>query len=404
MKNYHYKAKKGPSEIVEGTITADTKENAIDKVNDLGLIPVDIVEQAETAAAVAAAKPVKRRVRSKDVLTFYMQLSRLVKSGVPLMQALSLLAREGERSALKPVTEDLVNRVRQGSSLSDALAMHPRCFSAFDIGMVQTGEAAGRLDEVLQKVASYREMQRELAGKIRGAIAYPSFIILMSIVTVTFMLTNVIPKFARFFKDLGQELPLMTRVLIGLSEWMQSYWYFVAGVIASLILLAGRMKNNAAYRMRVDAIVLKLPLLGNVILKSEIAKLCRTLELLLKSGVSVLSALRIAVPVMGNEALKYDIRNCHGLLEQGGNLSEGFRSSKYIPSFVSYFVGMGEESGRLDESLKEIAEWYEKDTEEAVKIMTGLLEPGIILVVGGILAFIIIAVLLPVFSINAMVG
>lgn len=405
MKNYHYKAKKGPAEIVEGDIAADSRENAIDKVNDLGLVPVDISEKsAEDASGKPSVRRTVKRVRSRDLLQFYMQLSRLVKSGVSLLQALFLLSKQGEQSAFRVVVEDLTDRVRQGSSLSDAMSLHPRIFPPFDIGMVQTGEAAGRLDEVLGKVASYRGEQHAMAGKIRGAIAYPAFIIIMSIVTVAFMLTNVIPKFARFFKDLGQELPLMTRILIAVSGWMQSYWYFVLLGAAALYFLLRRLYSKPAHREKLDRSLLGLPLVGDVFLKAEIARLCRTLELLLKSGVSLLAGVRIAIPVLKNEALKQDLRGCYRHIEEGGTLSEGLGKSELVPQFVCYFVGMGEESGRLSDSLEEIAQWYEQDTQEAIKIMTSLLEPAIILVVGAILAFIVISVLLPVFSINAMVG
>ena len=405
MKSYRYRAKKGPREIVEGTLSAVSQDEAIDKVNAMGLIPVDIRENLIQAEE---EKKVRRqrwsRIGSGDLLAFYRQMAKLNKSGVPLLQAVFLVSQGLEKEAFKTVLDKIHKDIREGQTFSAALAAYPKIFSPFDIGMIQTGEAAGRLDEVLRQIADYREAQRALVSKVRGALAYPVFVMLMGIFTVGFMLSNVIPKFSRFFTDLGQELPWITRTLIAASNWMQLYGLVALAVFAAGILLFAALLKNPAYRLGFDALVLKLPLAGKVILKSEISRAARTMELLLKSGIPILKALRIAVPVTGNLRVRQELEACRESVEKGGYLSEGLQKSQLFPAFARHFIAIGEESGNLDESLKEIAEWYEKDTEEAVKIMTSLLEPAMILIIGGLLGVLIIAVLLPVFSMNTMVS
>ncbi len=405
MKQYRYKAKKGPTEIVEGTLTADTQDEAIDKVNGMGLVPVDIREDVLTAEVAKEHRKRRwQRISATNILAFYRQMGKLVKSGVSLPQAVYLVSQGLENETFQSVLEKIHKDIRQGETFSAALGAYPKVFSPFDIGMIQTGEAAGRLDEVLKQIADYRETQRALMSKVRGAIAYPAFVLVMGFFTVGFMLSNVIPKFSRFFADLGQELPWITRALIAVSSWMEQYGLFLFLGFVGLVFFILALLKNPAYRLKYDGLLLRLPLAGKVLLKAEIARSARTLELLLKSGIPILKALRIAVPVTGNLRVRQDIEACRLLVEEGGTVSEGLRRSSLFPAFARHFVSIGEESGNLDESLREIAEWYEKDTEEAVKVMTSLLEPLMILVIGGILGVVIIAVLLPVFSMNTMVS
>lgn len=409
MKNFGYKAKKGPTEIQEGCIVADSRDHAIDKINELGLVPVDIWETSPGGInnqpnIQAPQKNSGLKIKAKDLLVFYRQLAKLMKSGVPLLQAVFLMMQENESPQVKKVLETLHKEIREGNTLSSGMLKHPQIFSAFDVGMIQTGEAVGKLDEVLLQIAEYRYRQRELSSKVRTALAYPSFVMVMGAFTVFFMLTYVIPKFTGLFEDLGQQLPLPTRILMGLSHWMQVQGPYLIVALAVFVILFMRMLRTQSGKMQIDTLLLSIPVVGKVVLKSEIARFGRTMELLLKSGIPILKALRIAEPVLQNRALAKEVFACHAVLEHGGYLSDGLRKGHYFPPFVCYFIAIGEESGKLDESLQEIADWYEKDTAEAIKIMTTLLEPTIILVVGGLLAAMIMAVLLPVFSINTMMA
>ncbi len=208
MKNFKYKAERGPSEIVQGVVAAETREDAVDKVNQLGLVPVDIYEAAgRTKAEQASDEPVKHRsAKARDLMAFYRQLGKLMRSGVPILQALYLLSSENDTRFAAGIVRELHKEVRQGNTLSSAMVKFPKVFNSFDIGMVQTGEAVGRLDEVLGRIADYRQKQQQLLSKVRGALAYPAFIVVMGIFSVSFILTNVIPRFSSFYLDLGASL------------------------------------------------------------------------------------------------------------------------------------------------------------------------------------------------------
>ena len=218
------------------------------------------------------------------------------------------------------------------------------------------------------------------------------------------MLSYVIPRFSGFFEDLGQELPWITQLLIFVSGWAQKTWFVIPLLFVGGGILIQSHLQNKSKRKNLHRILLDLPVAGSLVLKADLARVSRTLELLLKSGISILNSVKIAVPVLSNEMMRAELENCYKTLEEGGTLSEGLRQSPRFPSFICHLVSVGEEAGRLDEVLGEIAEWYEQDTSESIRIFTTLLEPVIILSVGLILGAMIIAVLLPIFSINAMIG
>lgn len=404
MKTYRYKAKRGPAEIEEGLLKADSRDQALDKIGEMGLIAVEISEYAERKGGQdrsSRPRPVTR-VKRRELTSFYRQLGKLVRSGIPILRALKLISDEGQGQGMRQVAGEIHLHVREGNNLSSAMGRFPRVFSPFDRGMIETGEVAGRLDEALSQIAEYHNNQDALVSRVRMSLAYPAFVVGMGFLTVGYLLTAVIPKFAQFFKDLGQELPLMTRLLIGFSEGLQAMWGWGLILLTGGTILMVRLYRSKKYRAAIDGMILGIPRFGELVFKSEMARLARTLELLLKSGIPILSGLRLAIPVVKNTAMQHELLRCYALLEDGGYLSAGLRESKIFPPFVFQMLSIGEESGRLDESLAELADWYTQDTNESIKIMTNLLEPVIILAIGLVLTFIIVAVLLPVFSINTM--
>jgi type II secretory pathway component PulF len=406
MKKYRYKAKRGTSEACSGTLAAETREEAIDQINELGLFPIEVEEEKdeEVKQKKAASRTwLKKKVNTRDLAILYRQLAKLIKSGVPILRALVLVSEQSEHPFLKEILMRVQEMVREGTNLSSALATYEKVFSVFDIAMIGAGESVGRIDESLTRIADYREQQNAVYLKIKTALAYPLFVIVAGAVTLMFMMSYVIPKFSKFFLDLGQNLPLITRLLIDASDWTKKFWYWVPITVAAVYFFISNMRKRSAERMILDRLMLKIPKAGDLITKSEVARLSRTLALLLKSGMPVLNAMKIAVPVMSNEAIKKELVACAKALEDGKLFSESLRQSKLFPPFVSQLIGVGEESGKLDEALAEVAGWYEQEIDETLKVMTNLLEPVIILVVGLILGIIIVAILLPVFSMNAMV-
>ncbi len=403
MKTFKYKAKKNLQETVEGVLVAESKDEVIDQINSMGFLPVEINEErsSDVKESNKRISLFLKKISSRERAIFYGQLAKLVKSGVPILRTLTIIRDQTGNEYFKEVLNGIQRGVKEGSSLSVSLSNYPHVFPSFDIAMIQTGESVGKLGDSMARLVSYLEERDRLRAKASAAIAYPIFIIIMGCITVFVMLVFVIPKFSQFFSDLGQQLPLSTRILISLSQKIKKVWAWIALVLIGIIAYLRRASKTKAEKRGLDLFLLSIPKVGELVTKYEIARLSRALELLLKNGMQVLHALKIAIPVVSNEVIKDDLEVCYKKLEQGSFFSDGLKQSKFFPPFVYYMVSVGEESGRLDEALGEIAEWYEKDTAQSIQVATNLIEPLIILMVGFVLGLIIIAVLMPVFSINS---
>lgn len=408
MKKFQYKAKKGPNELVEGTLLAETEDNAIDQVNEMGLLPIEITEE-KTVAQITKEKPKKivllgrHRVHVRDLIIFYRQLSKLVQSGIPILRSIGLVRDQIENSYFKEILTRVETMVREGSPLSTALEQYEKVFPAFDTAMIQAGESVGKINETLSRIANYRQQQNALRAKVLTALAYPIFLAIAGVATVVFMVGYVIPKFSKFFLDLGQNLPAITRALIAVSGWVQQAWPFLFALVVGICFLVWRIRNSKVERRIFDRFVIRIPKVRTLIIQTEVARLTRTLELLLKNGMPILHAMKVAIPVVANDAIRQDLEKCSKTLVDGTYLSDGLKRSKFFPLFVSQLISIGEESGKLDDAFMEAANWYETELDESIKRITVLLEPAIILMIGLALGAIIVAVLLPVFSINALV-
>ena len=410
MKNYHYRAKKSPTEVKEGILQAETEEEVIAKVNDMGLVVVHIQEVDEKSPPITAA-PLQsapnrtyRGLLRHAVTRFYKQFGRIIQSGIPILQALNLLAEQTDHVRLKQIIQEVQKNVAEGQPLSHALSNYPEYFSPFDLAMIEAGELVGHLDESLQRIAAYRETQEKLMSKIRGSLAYPVFVTIAGIAAIIFMLSFVMPKFSMFFLDLGQELPLLTRVLIGASQVAEKIW---PGVLVSIIILFFIFRQSLqanAKQMAWHRFYLRLPKVGRLIVYTQFSRFSRTLSLLLESGIPLLKALQTSLPVVTNQVIRAELQACHAAIVEGGSFGEALRSAERVPVFVTQLIRAGEESGRLQESLNDIADWYEQELQENAEVLTKLLEPLLILAVGAILGLMVIAVLLPIFSMNAAVS
>ncbi len=404
-KQFKYKAKKGLTESVEGSLLAETEEEVLTKINGMGLVPVLIQEEVSKASsAVVTKKSTIQGSNSHTVTVFYRQLARLLKSGVPLLPSLQIMSEQLSDKSLGQALHDIKDNVREGRPLSQSMSCYPRLFSGLDIAIIQAGESVGRLDETLTRIANYRRQRETLLLKIRNALAYPMFVVGVGIFAVGFTLVKVIPKFENLFQGLGQELPLPTRILITSSRFIQTAWPGIAAGLVLAYFLIRRYLKSSGTKASWQPFLLRLPKIGKLILISELFFLCRTLELLLRSGIPLLQAIRITLPVLSDGVIRKEIQECSLSIEQGGSFGEVLRKSKLMPLFVVHLIRIGEETGRLDETLADIADWYEQEIADDLEVMARLLEPILILIIGLLLGLIIIAVLLPVFSLNAMVS
>jgi len=403
MTVFKYRAKNGP-ESVEGTIEAQSKEEAVEKINILGYTPVRIEEGKERAKPKSITSGFfLGKIKSKDITIFTRQLASLIKSGVPILKALNIISNQSQNHHLKDILVNIEASIRDGKAFSSALSNYPRVFSPFYIAMVHSGESSGSLQEVLLRIADYRYKQDQIISHVRAALAYPILMALVGLGTIFFMFTFVMPRLMRIFLRIGQDLPLPTKILISISNGIQQWWLWAVIAIAVVLLVIKRGSKTKAQRKLFSKLKLRIPLIGDFIHKSELARFNRTLEVLIKSGIPILNAIDVAVPILNNEVIREEVAKSSKELKGGSSFGRSLENSKLIPEFMASLLIVGEEAGRLDESLSEIAASYERDTDEAVKMMTSLLEPLMILFMGLVVGFIVISMLLPIFQMNMMV-
>jgi type II secretory pathway component PulF len=399
MPSFKYKAKEGPEKIVTGTIPAADKDAAIKKIEEMGYFPVKVEEIAQKTGPVFSGKT-RKKVKTNELILFSRQLAILIKSGIPILKCLEVISDQAQSPYFRTIVAQIHNDLKEGSKLSESLAKYPHIFSSFYVAMIQAAEDSGNLETVLIRLAEYRKSQAEIVSMIRLALIYPSIMGVVGAGTIIFMLTFVMPRLMRIFHDLGENLPLPTKILLGMSNHLTQWGApFLIGLILVVFLIRYELKRKSGQRLR-SMIELRIPVLGQLILKKELALLSRTLELLIKSGISVLKAIELTAPVLSNEILRQDLLQGYKELTQGSSLGKTLKQFKVFPVFMTNLISVGEESGRLDLSLGEIAGAYEKDTQESVKAFTAILEPAMILGMGLIVGFIVIAMLLPIFQIN----
>jgi type II secretory pathway component PulF len=411
MPKFIYKAKKGPGEAVAGEIVADNQDQAVAKIERAGLSPVSVVEKLEGAAKEKSVQtvqargplPPNRKIRTKDVDAFTWQLASLVKARVPILRALTLIAQQTDNGALQAVVEDLKQQVKDGKTLSESMRHYPKLFNNLYLSMVKSGEQGGALEEVLYKIAEHREKEQKMKRKIQSAMAYPSVMLVVGVGTVFVMLTFFMPKFIGMFERMKRELPLPTKILISASHFMSEHWVWFIVFAGSAAVILGRGRPGGKKKFFFDLIKLHTPLVKQFVRDAEIAKFCRTLGMLLKNGLSVYDSLSLAAGTLDNDVLRKQLEATgKDIVNQGATLSASLKKVKVFPNFAINMIAVGEEGGRLEESLSGVAEAYEKEVEQAIGIMTSLLEPLLILTIGGIVGFIVFAMLLPIFDIGTL--
>jgi len=402
MAKFSYKAKKDPREIIEGTLEAETKDEAFDKLGRLGYVPVQIRKQKQ-AAVEKVSKQFRgsrlfSRVRPRDLTIITSQLASLVKSKVALLEAVRILSEQTENPCLKKILSHIQEELRDGKTLSQGLAGYPDIFPPLYINMIRSGESGGILEESLMRLADFREEEEDLKAKVGTALAYPIFIVLVGVITVFSLLIFAIPRMTSLFNEFGQTLPLPTRLLISLSEQMKTHWYWLIIVVVFFI-IAGRSVISKK-RLAVDRLKLKLPLLGSLIEKTELARFSRIFKVLLDNGIPVFQAVEIAPLALRNEIFKMELANVHKDIIEGLQLGESLKKCNSFPSFMTNMLVIGEKGGSLETALTEVASFYEREVERSTKVITSLLEPVIILIMGLVVGFIVFAMLLPIFQIN----
>ena len=405
MPTYAYRAKDTTLKLIEGTIEAESQIAAITRLSGAGIFPVAIQEATATprAAVNASAGPrpsSHRRVNSTTLGYMSRQLADLLGGGLPLFNALTLLAQQTEHRLLREVVAEVGGLVREGRTFSEALSSHPEVFSPLYISMVRAGEATGSLDAVLVRLADLLESESELRSRVTSALVYPSVVLAVGLLTITVLLTYVVPKLATLFTETGQLLPLPTRILLGISGALSAWWW---AWLAGLIGLGWGLKQfraSPAGRVFIDRLMLRIPLCRALIRKLQTARLARNLGVMVGHGVPLLQALEVANSTISNVELQRATGNAKAAVREGASLASALTATGQFPMFVSNMVAVGEESGSLEQALLKVAATYERETDRTLRALTTIMEPLLIVVVGLVVMFIVISMLLPIFQLG----
>lgn len=399
MPLFEYTARNLKGDLVKDQVDLPTRDDVVAHLRKNRLVVVQ-VRQAPRAPSLPRFGG---GVKTRDVVIFTRQFATMINAGLPLVQALDILAQQTDNKTLASVTRQVVYDVESGQTLADALRKHPKAFSDLYVNMVAAGEAGGILDTILQRLAQFLEKNDAIVRKVKGAMVYPAVIMTVAVVAVAVLLIFVIPTFQNMFASVNLDLPLPTRIVIGASAILKGYWWVIGGVIAAGVFLLNRYYKTTPGRLQIDGLMLRFPVLGDVLRKSAVSRFTRTLGTLISSGVSILDGLEITARTAGNMVIHNAVMESRQSIASGDTISAPLQRSKVFPPMVISMIAVGEQTGGLDEMLSKIADFYDEEVDAAVGTLLSLMEPIMIVVLGVIVGGMVVAMYLPIFDmVNAV--
>jgi len=402
MPVYKYKARDRFGRATHGIMEAPGYEMAAIQLDRLGYTPVSINEKKKDSISSAFLWRY-RRFSLEDLILFSRQLSTLLGAGIPLLRGLDVLSEQTEKKRIKEVTNTIKKDIEGGSSLADALSRHPEVFPALYVSMIQAGETAGTLDEILDRLAALNEHEKDTRARIKEATRYPKIVVTSISVAFVVLVSFVVPRFAAMFSRFGATLPLPTRIMIGISHVFRDYW-FVMIIVASLIALGFRWYTNTkSGRLRWDGLMLQIPVFGPLFLKITVSRFTHILGMLLRSGVHILDSLKIASATTGNTVISQELDKLRESVREGGGLSQQLRESRVFTPIVVQMLSVGEESGKMDEMLAKVSQYYELEADYTIKNLSSLIEPALIITIGGMVLFLALGIFLPMWDMARVV-
>ncbi len=404
MAVYEYKGVSAEGRDLKGAIDAETIKAAGAKLKRLGIFPTEIIEERHKRLG----KEIDffrlfERVRLQDIAILTRQAATLTNAGIPIVDALNAIAEQEEKVELKGIISGIREKVREGSSFAEALKGYPKHFSGLYVNMIMAGEASGALDAVLMRLADFLDNQIKMRNRIRAILAYPLLMTVVGIGVLSFIFIYVLPKVTRVFEDMRQTLPLLTRVLISLSNLMRGYWWLMILLIAGAVFYIRRRLRTPEGRMRFDGLIIRLPVFGKLFRIIAVSRFTRTLGTLLKNGVPAILSFDIVKNVVNNMVIAKAIEDARESIREGESIAEPLKRSGLFPSVVTHMIAVGEKSGELEEMLLKVSDAYDNEVETSIMRMTSLLEPAIIIVMGLIVAIIVIAILLPILEMSTVI-
>lgn len=406
MPLYEFQAKTDDGRIVKGELEAGNESEARIRMRAQRLTPLRIdVKKGGSVTSTGAGKAIfGASVNPKDLQVFTRQFAVLVSAGVPIVQSLEAMAKGARTPAMENVLRGVSADVERGRRLGDALSARPTVFDRLYVNLVRAGEEGGVLDVVLNRLASYIETSVKLKGKVKSALFYPIAVIVVAIIVVSFIMVFVVPKMSAMFQSSRQELPALTVWVIAASNFMKHYWYIIGAILAGIPALLKTYYETEDGRKVMDSIFIEIPVFGDLIKKSAIARFSRTLSTLLSSGVRIIDALEISASTTGNWMIEKALIETRDQVSRGKTLAEPLAKIPYFPNMVTQMISIGEQTGNIDQMLSKVADFYEDEVTNATDAMTSLLEPILMVVLGTIIAIIVVAMYLPIFNMANTVG
>ncbi len=401
MPTFNFVAKTADGKSVKGELEAASESEARIKIRAQRLVPVRVTNAQKKSQGIQFFQD---SVSSKDLQIFTRQFAVLISAGVPVVQSLQALVDSSKSLALQRTIKKVVGDVERGSRLGEALQNQPNVFDRMYVNLVKAGEEGGVLDVILERLATYIEKSVKLKGKIKGALWYPGAVLVVAFLVVAGIMIFVIPSFVKVFENARQELPALTSFVIHLSQLFVKYWYMLIAIVVGIPFGFKMFYDTAEGKKTMDPILIQLPVLGGLIQKGSVARMSRTLSTLLGAGVRILEALDIAGSTSGNWVIERALIECKDSVSKGKSLVEPLKKVKAIPNMVTQMISIGEQTGNLDTMLSKVADFYEEEVEVAAETLTSLLEPMLMVFLGGIIAVIVIAMYLPIFQMANTVG
>ncbi len=408
MPQYKYTAKDAGGADASGTLVAQDAKDALGLLRRQGLLPLSVEEEGKAKAKQGlfsgGKKDPRPRVKGDDLVVFTRQFSTMIGAGIPILEAVNILGDQASDPGFKRALERVVESIRAGTDLSEALSLYPKIFPRIYVNMVKAGEASGKLDEILIRLAEYQESSAALKREIKSAMAYPSISMFLILGITVFLMLYVVPIFQKLFKSMNADLPAPTKLVLGASDILVHYFPWFLGGLAVSIVAFILYRRTPAGHYQIDYAILKMPVFGPLMKKIALARFSRTFSTLIQSGVPMLGALEIVASTAGNKVLEKSVLSARDAVRQGDPLAKPLAESPVFPPMVVRMVAIGEKTGALEALLSKIAEFYEQQVAATVKGLTALIEPILISVMGAIVGCVVSAIFLPIFTLPAQIG
>jgi len=403
MPVYSWKARTRQGTVKHGVIEAEDNQAVMTQLRAQLLMPLTVKKKAKDVREYLPF--LKQGIKTRELVIFTRQFATMIDAGLPLVQCLEILGSQQENPTFRGIIQEVKQDVEQGSTFADALGKHPKPFDALYVNLVHAGEVGGILDTILNRLAVYLEKADALARKVKGAMVYPSTVLVVATAVVVLMLVKIIPTFENMFADFGGELPGPTQVVINVSHWMQDWiGILLAGLAVFAVVFVQARRRSPKFRKLVDVTLLKLPIFGSLLRKVAVARFSRTLGTMIASGVPILDGLDIVSRTAGNVVIEEALNDVKAAISEGRTIAEPLAESGVFPGMVVQMIAVGEETGAMESMLSKIADFYDDEVDAAVEALTAMLEPAMLVVLGGTVGSLLIAMYLPIFKIADTIG